>query len=494
MRPASFLLGGACAAILLVFATAARADFVADTVETLPSGAPLPAIVLDPVTGAPHLAYTVGSGIRHAYRSGGSWAFETVTASGTGLDWAIGPTGRLAAAYVQPGGTIVVARPDGAAWDQDTVAVYPGHFLNLSLVVDPRNDEPVIAWMGTPNNLPPQPLQVIQARHSGSQWIATTVDSFTGVLRTPSLALDPKNSNPRLAYVRLSYGNGPQGLAYVAGSGPDGPFSLSWVDSLATIHVSLALDPSSGDPRIAYIGLDSPEGEYHVNYAWLEGGTWSWMVAGPTNTFNSPFAPVSLVLDASGSPAFVAMLTSPILKGTAPENVSNCGGVETGTVYYASRSTDTGYDPFDIAYLPRLDWDQTNGKRALARYPWGNPRVAYRGPRPTGCTPVGVYYGEPAPPASVPHDAVALSLGAPRPQPLRSGGTVTLPVTLDRERVISLGVYDVAGRCVARRVTERLPAGDHQVRFPLDVPPGVYALRADAGSAGRAVRSLIVLR
>src|SRR5262245_58115216 len=142
------LVGGALAVVLALGSARVRADVVADTVEMVPSGVPLPVLALDPKSDMPHLAYLFGAGLRHAWRTGGSWHFEEITNDGRGVDWAIGPGGRLAAAYVKSGEAVVVARPGPVGWVEDTVVVLPGWGISLSLAVG-LDDEPVVAWVGS---------------------------------------------------------------------------------------------------------------------------------------------------------------------------------------------------------------------------------------------------------------------------------------------------------------------------------------------------------
>jgi photosystem II stability/assembly factor-like uncharacterized protein len=81
----------------------------------------------------------------------------------------------------------------------------------------------------------------------------------------------------------------------------------------------------------------------------------------------------------------------------------------------------------------------------------------------------------PAPPAAAP-----LVLGLPYPNPTR--GRATVPFTLDAPAHVTLAVFDVLGREVARLVDAPLGAGAHAV--PFDAPglaAGTFVVRLTAG-------------
>ena len=70
---------------------------------------------------------------------------------------------------------------------------------------------------------------------------------------------------------------------------------------------------------------------------------------------------------------------------------------------------------------------------------------------------------------------------APWPNPAR--GAATFAFELDREAAVTVAVYDVAGRVVARPVTgERFPAGPSvRVWRPGGLAGGIYIVRATIG-------------
>jgi len=88
-----------------------------------------------------------------------------------------------------------------------------------------------------------------------------------------------------------------------------------------------------------------------------------------------------------------------------------------------------------------------------------------------------------------------LTLGPPRPNPLRSGAALELDLSLPESDRVTVELIDVEGRQVARRLPQDLPAGQELVlRWdPGVLSPGVYFLSV-SGRQGRAGRSLVVTR
>ncbi|HYE57926.1 MAG TPA: T9SS type A sorting domain-containing protein [Rhodothermales bacterium] len=81
-----------------------------------------------------------------------------------------------------------------------------------------------------------------------------------------------------------------------------------------------------------------------------------------------------------------------------------------------------------------------------------------------------------------PETGLGLLLDAPKPNPARTG--VSLSFTLDALRAVVLTVHDALGREIARLADGLLPAGTHEARWNAsDAPAGVYAVRLSAGGA-----------
>jgi flagellar hook assembly protein FlgD len=92
----------------------------------------------------------------------------------------------------------------------------------------------------------------------------------------------------------------------------------------------------------------------------------------------------------------------------------------------------------------------------------------------------------------------ALHLAAPSPNPLRSA--TALSFTTGRTGPVTLDVFDVSGRRVARLLSgERVGAGTHRVEWEgrddqgRRVVPGVYLVRLETGD-GEASRKVTVVR
>jgi hypothetical protein len=95
---------------------------------------------------------------------------------------------------------------------------------------------------------------------------------------------------------------------------------------------------------------------------------------------------------------------------------------------------------------------------------------------------------EPTPVAATP----SIELEVPRPNPFR--GTAELVFTLDASSDVSLVVYDLLGREVARLADGPMPAGEQRVRFDATgLAAGVYVARLAAGGQS-ATRRLTLLR
>ena len=88
----------------------------------------------------------------------------------------------------------------------------------------------------------------------------------------------------------------------------------------------------------------------------------------------------------------------------------------------------------------------------------------------------------------VPQEA---ALGKPSPNP--SSGRATLEYGLPEEREVTIEVYDVLGRRVARLVDERRPAGTHRAVLKAGrLPSGTYFARMRAGSFQKTRRITIL--
>jgi hypothetical protein len=93
--------------------------------------------------------------------------------------------------------------------------------------------------------------------------------------------------------------------------------------------------------------------------------------------------------------------------------------------------------------------------------------------------------------------SVVFRLWPPRPNPARSRQIIRF--ALPRHGLVTLLVYDVMGRRVTKLLDGALPAGEHELEWPLrgdngePVPPGLYFLHLRAGPLS-ATRRVVVIR
>jgi hypothetical protein len=103
-----------------------------------------------------------------------------------------------------------------------------------------------------------------------------------------------------------------------------------------------------------------------------------------------------------------------------------------------------------------------------------------------------VVYAEPW--ASAPAASASATAGEVAAYPNPFGAATRLAFTLDRGTDVTLVVYDVRGREVARLVEGWLEAGAHEARFDASaLPSGLYLYRLQAGAEVQTGR-LTVLR
>ncbi len=161
---------------------------------------------------------------------------------------------------------------DGTSWNLETVD--EGYYTYTSIALDPANDLPRIAYA-------PYAGGLRLATYNGSVWNIEVVDpSADGA--TLSLALD-SNGRPGIAYANWSG----DGLKYARWTGSAWNFS---VIADAGFAPSLRLD-ANGGPHVAYITRTG------VSYASRNGTDWS----NETVDIKS-FSSVSLALDSQGVP------------------------------------------------------------------------------------------------------------------------------------------------------------------------------------------------
>ncbi len=456
---------------------------------------PAPCLALEPLTGIAHVGYRDNTSLLHAWGSPGSWSIETITTDGSSLDWVIDGAGVPAAAYVKSGGVIALARPGAGGWSEDTVAVLPGWVLSSALALAPGTEEPVVAWMGQVPATSPVRMDVMIARRVAGTWTFATVDSFTnGIRMPPALEIAP-DGTPRLSY--LAGVASTTELRYASAAGPLGPFAYETIDPLGFTRVAMALDPASAEPRVAYFSWDDTLATFLVRYGWREGGAWQRLNAGDTGGGLLGY-PVSLALDAFGSPAIAFARLDPILeqpkRGDAPASVLACAGsVESATTVIARRAEATGFAPFPPEYTP--GYNQIPSRRSLARLPFGPLRLVASSPPQNGCTYQVSYLAETGTLGVSDSAEPPLTLAAPSPNPWRPGSPLALELALATAGTVRVELVDVAGRVLARAEFGRRGAGAHRLSWdPGELPPGCYWIRAHADDRSVRTRALVVLR
>ena len=105
----------------------------------------------------------------------------------------------------------------------------------------------------------------------------------------------------------------------------------------------------------------------------------------------------------------------------------------------------------------------------------------------------GLATDEPATTDVEPGPGAGRFVTAPYPNP--STGALALAVSLEREQAVRLVLYDLGGRRVAERASQRLGAGRQVLEWESGVRrPGLYFLEIEIGSTFSATRRWVVMR
>jgi hypothetical protein len=179
---------------------------------------------------------------------------------------AIDSTGKPAIAYYNNvGGQLRYVKDtdvDGD-WSDETIMIVDGANIEgyyASLVFDSL-DQPMIAHQDRSNN----DLRFSKLE-PGIGWTTTTVDSAGLAGYQGSLAIDPDTGYPAIAY----FNDGTQDLRYAAWNGTS--WVLTTVASTGDVgrYPSLAFDPADGNPAISYYDLTNGD----LRLAWFNGTIW----------------------------------------------------------------------------------------------------------------------------------------------------------------------------------------------------------------------------
>jgi hypothetical protein len=454
-------------AALLGAAVPAQSDFVGDTITIVTTGTSAPAITITP-DGTLHVGVSSSDAQRHFWREGSTWQSEIIaTTSGGGssawVDFQNGPDGHLALLRRGAGGHLILHRRGASTWDADTIPapILPPPGPSYSIGVDPVTDDPVVSWITSSGAL----HRLWIARRNAGVWTIVQLDS-SSAMGPPSVALS-STGQIRLAVIRDG-----AGLLYAEAESETGPFTWTVADSTASYYnalsgTSLALDPASGEPRIAYQS-------YLHKYASRSGGLWTsqeipgWATA----------TPPCLDLDALGRPWIALMEIQPVLSGSF-RSQQECGGVSSKHPFVFHREDATGTESF--AQMLSVRGRETHG-HALATH-GVQPHLVWRDSDGAGCLPAAIVQLEPLAPAAV----VPGSLAAPAlrlgPNPLRPGDALQIRLRADQDGPVALQLTDVAGRRVAHMEHDSAP-GDRAINWSIPaLPAGWYRVHARQNGA-----------
>jgi hypothetical protein len=481
----------------------AAAQTPTDTVAVVPTTSS-PVLAMDPIARAPHVAYVQDGILIHAWKSAGSWIHEPVATGAAfttfnGADLRITPAGRAVALYIRSG-TVEFAERVAGSWQPTPLDA--GKINAVSLAVSPVSGEPVAMWANRPLGAG-TPAEIKLARRAAGVWTTQLIDTTSAASSRTAVAVAVDLADrPVIAWSRPR-GDAVAGvvLTCAMAAGPSGPFTPAPVDSAMHGTISLALDPASGRPRLAYASAGSIGGV--VRYAArTAGGGWDVMTA---SAFQTKTTAPSLALGPGGDPyithtEFTPIAPQTLREGPPTENV--CIFVETGSVDIHHRADAEGTGPFSgVAYMGGDQGDTGNGPRALDTSSPDGPAVAWNSPGAYGfpgdnCPIFKVSFAYATPLAGVePGPGARVALAPPWPNPIRLGAPVRVSFALAEAADVTLELHDVAGRLLAARALGRLPAGPGSFDWaPALARPGLYWLSARADGRSLAARSLVVIR
>jgi hypothetical protein len=156
------------------------------------------------------------NGVRVARKTGGTWSFTSVDASGVAAKAAYDPAGRLRLGYVVPGAPSVVklATLTGVIWSFETVASDVGITLATSLAITPAG-HPAMAYLDQVNG------DMKYTVFNGTSWSTTTVDADSTALSV-RLRFSPTTGHAALVYDATDL----QGIRYASSDGSTWTVSL----------------------------------------------------------------------------------------------------------------------------------------------------------------------------------------------------------------------------------------------------------------------------
>ena len=501
MRPTLALIAVALTSAVALDPAAAQAP--TDTVAVVPNTTS-PVLAMDPIARAPHVAYVQNGTAIHAWKSAGSWFHEPIATgapfvSFTGTDLRITPSGRPVALYIRSG-TVEFAERVGGSWL--STALDAGKIDAVSLAVSPVSGEPVAVWANRPLG-PGTPAEIKLARRAAGVWTTQLIDTTSAASSRTAVAVAVDLADrPVVAWSRPR-GDAVAGvvLTCAMAAGPSGPFTPEPVDSAMHATISLALDPASGRPRIAYARAGTSFGTAVRYAARTAGGGWNVMTA---SAFAPKFTAPSLALGPGGDPSIAHTEYTPIApqtlrEGPPQENV--CLFVETGSVAIRHRADAEGAGGFSfVAHVGGDQGDTGNGPRALDANSPDGLAAAWNSPGAYGvpgdnCPVFEVSFAFVAPLAGVgPVPGARAALAPPWPNPARLGIPVRVSFTLTEAADVVLELHDVAGRRLAAQPETGLAAGPHALDWaPATARPGLCWLSVRAGGRAIGTRALVLV-
>lgn len=279
-----------------------HANWNIETVDTGTYNGWFPSLVLDP-GGKPCVAYLHFAGgstttLKYAQRITGAWQKETIEeAYQTGWEpsLAFDSTGKPRVAYLAVGAyDLKYAEWNGSSWlisspkETQNGSTYVGIGPSLAIDPSPGNfDSPVIShYIGQPH------YDLYYTRRSGFNWTESPVETDQDAGRHNSLALDPATGNVRIAYRKDTGGAGD--VKYVSSNGIN--FTFEVVDTVGDVGESVRLKiDANGTPKVCY--YDRTNGA--LKYA--RRGASGWLVETVDNADNVGEG-CSLALDSFGNP------------------------------------------------------------------------------------------------------------------------------------------------------------------------------------------------
>lgn len=489
---------------LAVSATTALAGFPPyDAASGTLADASYPALSMPLGSVTPHIAYVASGTAYHAWRGTTSWQDEAIATGVVGgssfvnnsIDLQFLPDGRPVALYRLADRLELSIRTAGV-WTPEPVML-ASNTQALSLAVSPVNGDVVAAWAW--RAVSTDPFQVYFARRASGVWTTVLVDTTSASLTTTrvAVAVGP-DDRPCLLYGRPR-GDGlrsPLVLTFARGSGPNGPFVSEPVDSSLKFHAVLALDPASGDPRIAYVQPGASINAGTVVYAARTGaGAWEFT---PVRTTNLRSTSPSLAIDAAGAP-YVSFTEYTFIEPQQGPGDAGAGDdpavfTETGLITLLTRASASGTAPF-VFHDFFSNFDLSGGPRALATTVAGGVFAAFRTPG-QNASPFKQQVSASAGLVGVaPDPSAPLGFAPVSPNPARLGGELQLAFSLARTSEVTLELHDVGGRLVATAAQGRLAPGPHRLVWAPTAPhAGAYWVTLRAGGARLASRRVVLLR